>query len=84
MEDADVAADDLGLAKAGQQIIGVQGIRAAPQAIAEMGAGLDFVAQRAQAFDMMAQRVPAEVDLLSEIGSGDGALPGGSQGAQNL
>ena len=46
LEDADVATDDLGVAEAGEQIVRMQNVRHADEAVTQMRAGLDFVAER--------------------------------------
>ena len=84
LEDADVAADDAGAGHAGNQIVGVQDIGSAEQAVAEVGAGWDVVAQRAEVLDVGPNRRAAHAQLLREFGARDRAVPRGSQGIQDL
>ena len=63
LENPDVAADDLRPAQARQQIIRVQHVRRAQQAVTTMRAGLDVVAELAQLLDARPDGRAADAQL---------------------
>ena len=67
LEHTDVASNDLCFAKAREQIVRVQHVRRADEAVAEMRAGLDFVAEPAQFLDAPPDRRTADSQLLREV-----------------
>ena len=67
LEHVDVASDDLCFAEAREQIVRVQHVRRADQPVAEMRAGLDFVAEPAQFLDAPPDRRARDPQLLREV-----------------
>ena len=80
LEDADVAADDLSRAQAREQIVGVQDIRSAEQPVAQVRAGLDVVAERAQVLDARPDGGAADAEALGQFRARDAPSRGGRAG----
>lgn len=80
---ADVAADDGDAAESGEEVVGVQGVGAADEAVAAVGAGFDVVADLPEFFDAGPDGGAADVQLLGELGTGD-AIGMGSEGEQDF
>src|SRR5439155_6174180 len=71
-------------AKPRDQIVRVQQVRLVHQAVAEVRAGFDFVAQLAQRLDARPDGGAADAEPLRKLGAGHAAVFGGAQGGKNL
>ncbi len=83
-EDTDVAADGLDGAEAGEQVVRVQHVRHADEAVAEVRAGLDFVAENAEFLNARPDGGAADAELMGEIRAGDTSFTSGAEGGEDF